>query len=66
MGAIRRDVIVRSQFPKIELRDDLLRKQVQSLINNKSTLVRFHRQLLNRFIIFDSKEALITTDRKSG
>jgi sugar-specific transcriptional regulator TrmB len=65
LGAIRRDVIVRMIFEDCRP-DDLLRKQVQSLINTKSTLVRFHRQLLNRFIVFDSKEALITTDRKSG
>ena len=64
-GAVRRDVIVRLIFEDCRP-DELLRKQVQSLTNTESTLVRFHRQLLNRFIVFDSKEALVTTDRKSG
>jgi sugar-specific transcriptional regulator TrmB len=64
-GAIRRDVIVRMIFEDCRP-DDLLRKQVQSLINTESALIKYHRQLLNRFMVFDGKEAVITTSIKSG
>ena len=40
-------------------------KQIQRTLNTKSVNVRFHRQHLNRFAVFDGKEATISTDRKS-
>jgi sugar-specific transcriptional regulator TrmB len=45
--------------------DESQTKQVQHIINVESASVRFHSQPLNRFAVFDGKEAMISTSRKS-
>ena len=45
--------------------DESQMKQVQRTLNGKSASIRFHRQPLNRFAVFDGKEAMISTNRKS-
>jgi sugar-specific transcriptional regulator TrmB len=41
-------------------------KQVQQSINIESIGIRFHNQPLNRFVVFDNRDALISTNRKSA
>lgn len=62
--AIRRRVNVRVIFEDC-LPDDNLRKQLKQLLDTELVHARFHRQLLNRFVVFDGKEAMINTQRKS-
>jgi sugar-specific transcriptional regulator TrmB len=45
--------------------DEDQRKQVQQTLNIESINVRFHPQPLNRFEIFDDREAMISTNRKN-
>ena len=45
--------------------DESQSKQVQHTINIESATLRFHHQPLNRFVVFDSKEAMISTNKKS-
>jgi len=45
--------------------DEDQKKQVQHTINTESINVRFNPQPLNRFEIFDDKEAMISTNRKN-
>jgi sugar-specific transcriptional regulator TrmB len=45
--------------------DESQRKQAQHIINIESIRIRFHQQSLNRFIVFDEKEAMISTNRKT-
>jgi len=45
--------------------DESQKKQVQQSINIKSISIRFHNSPLNRFSVFDIKEAMISTNRKS-
>jgi len=40
-------------------------KQLQRAVNIASACIKFHRQPLNRFAVFDSEEAMISTSRKS-
>ena len=40
-------------------------RQVKRTLNFKSASIRIHRQLLNRFAVFDGKEAMISTTRKN-
>ena len=44
--------------------DEIQTKQVQHTINNESINIRFHHQPLNRFAVFDGREAMISTNRK--
>ena len=44
--------------------DESRTKKVQRTINIES--IRFHHQLLNRFAVFDGREAMISTNRKSN
>jgi hypothetical protein len=44
--------------------DESQKKQVQHTINIESASIRFHNQPLNRFAIFDGREAMISTNRK--
>jgi sugar-specific transcriptional regulator TrmB len=44
--------------------DQHQKKQVQQSINIESIIIRFHKSSLNRFAVFDSKEAMISTDRR--
>ena len=37
---------------------------VQHIINNESINIRFHHHPLNRFTVFDGREAMISTNRK--
>jgi sugar-specific transcriptional regulator TrmB len=46
--------------------DESQSKQVQYAINIESISIRFHHQPLNRFSVFDGKEAMILTNRKSN
>jgi HTH-type transcriptional regulator, sugar sensing transcriptional regulator len=46
--------------------DQSQRKQVQQSINIESNGIRFHHQPLNRFVVFDGREAMISTNRKSA
>jgi hypothetical protein len=45
--------------------DESQTKQVQYTINSELFSVRFHNQPLNRFTVFDGREAMISTNRKS-
>jgi sugar-specific transcriptional regulator TrmB len=45
--------------------DESQQKQVQHTINIDSAGIRFHHQPLNRFTVFDSREAMISTNRKN-
>ena len=45
--------------------DEAQIKQIQHTLNAKSVDIRFNRQPLNRFAVFDGKEAMISTTRKS-
>jgi sugar-specific transcriptional regulator TrmB len=45
--------------------DESQMKQIQGTLNAKSDSIRFHGQPLNRFAVFDGKEAMISTTRKS-
>jgi len=40
-------------------------KQAKHTLNDKSAIIKFHQQPLNRFAVFDGKEAMISTSRKS-
>jgi hypothetical protein len=40
------------------------KKQVQESMNIASIKIRFHNSSLNRFAVFDGKDAIISTDRK--
>jgi hypothetical protein len=44
--------------------DESQRKQARDTINIESISIRFHRQPLNRFAVFDGSEAMISTNRK--
>jgi len=46
--------------------DESQSKQVQRTINIETTNIRFHNQPLNRFSVFDGREAMISTYRKSN
>ncbi|MGA3291320.1 MAG: helix-turn-helix domain-containing protein [Candidatus Bathyarchaeia archaeon] len=46
--------------------DEPQRKQMQHTINIESASIRFHYQPLNRFTVFDGREAMISTTRKSN
>jgi sugar-specific transcriptional regulator TrmB len=46
--------------------DESQTKQVQRTIYIESASIRFHHQPLNRFTVFDGKEAMISTNRKSN
>ena len=45
--------------------DESQLKQVQHTLDVKSAIIRYHSQPLNRFVVFDGKEAMISTPRKS-
>jgi len=45
--------------------DESQSKQVQHTINLESASIRFHHQPLNRFAVFDGREAMISTNRKN-
>lgn len=45
--------------------DEAQIKQIERTLNDKSATIRFHRQPLNRFAVFDGKEAMISTTRKN-
>ena len=45
--------------------DESQQKQLQYILNIESINIRFHRHPLNRFAVFDGREALISTNRKS-
>lgn len=40
------------------------KKQVQQSINIESINIRFHNSTLNRFVVFDDKDAMISTNRR--
>jgi sugar-specific transcriptional regulator TrmB len=40
-------------------------KQIQHTMNLKSSFIRVHQQPLNQFAVFDSKEAMISTNKES-
>jgi sugar-specific transcriptional regulator TrmB len=40
-------------------------KQAKRTLNDKSAIIKFHQQPLNRFAVFDGKEAMISTTIKS-
>jgi sugar-specific transcriptional regulator TrmB len=45
--------------------DESQTKQIQHTINIESVSIRFHRQPLNRFAVFDGREAMISTNRRN-
>jgi sugar-specific transcriptional regulator TrmB len=61
--AIHDGVAVRIIIENLEL-DDSRRQQVQGLLNIDSASARFDHQPLNRFAVFDSREAMISTYKK--
>jgi hypothetical protein len=63
--AIRNRVKVRAIIEDFKP-DESQSKQVQHTINIESASIRFHHQPLNRFTVFDGKEAMISTNRKSN
>ncbi|MGA3060183.1 MAG: helix-turn-helix domain-containing protein [Candidatus Bathyarchaeia archaeon] len=46
--------------------DESQTKQVQHTINIEPGNIRFHHQPLNRFAVFDGREAMISTNRKNS
>jgi sugar-specific transcriptional regulator TrmB len=44
--------------------DESQQKQLQHTLNSESINIRFHRQPLKRFTVFDGSEAMISTNRK--
>ena len=40
-------------------------KQIQHTLNIKSAIIRFHHQPLNRFVVSDGREAMISTNRRN-
>jgi sugar-specific transcriptional regulator TrmB len=45
--------------------DQYQKKQVQESMNIAPIVIRFHNSSLNRFVIIDSKDAMISTDRRN-
>jgi len=45
--------------------DEFQQNQVKQTMGIESISIRFHHQPLNRFVVFDGREAMISTNRKS-
>ncbi len=63
--AIKKGAQIRVIFEG-ETPDNLLKENMQKLMDGASAHVKFHREPLNHFIMSDNKKAMITASKESG